>query len=147
MECTGFHDKNHYSKDCPKCILREKLTDLDMDGCDNCEYECEPSISKMLCPSDADKILAVFDGWVSPETVDGIREHYRAVIRIKVAEAVKAERDRISTEGYPEHYYPAHPKLWAETMINRDGYKSELASFLKELGERWQAITGQDEVI
>ena len=38
--------------------LREKLTNLGMQACSDCGYDCEPPRRKMLCPSDVDQILA-----------------------------------------------------------------------------------------
>ena len=57
-----------------------------------------------------------------------------------IEEAKKQERERIYKEGYPQHYYPAHLKVWAKTIVERDGYVSGLAAFLEELSERWQAL-------
>lgn len=45
-------------------------------------------------------------------------------------------RERI----FPKGYYPAHIKKWAEEIKQEQGYESSLSSFLRQLGENWQAL-------
>ena len=101
------------------------------------DTEVKAAIEKAKKATDKKWIKALMRGGImvsAPEQLAGCAERI-----------AREERERIYKEGYPQHYYPAHPRVWAETMIKHDGYKSGLAAFLNELSERWQALTEPPE--
>ena len=58
-------------------------------------------------------------------------------------EAAAVQKELISL--FPIGIYPAHLKVWSKTIKEEQKYDSTLTSFLRELGQNWQALKDREE--